>query len=339
MARLLEAEDEDDFYKTTYGGFTEEADDIDYESEGSVKDVVDSDFDIDENDELKSDGEDDDEKRRKRKRGGVMTKAYKEPAKKPKPKTSDDKPKVKKPRVKKETGPAAMQIYSSTAGGKRALRKTTAEQTKETESMRVNRENKAKMMKDIAAKKNVSEVRRLTQEELLAEAKITEEINLQALETYQRMELERKKARVTKQVYKGPTIKYQSVTMPLIEEIPGETEINVDEETAENQTDIKKLGGVSNLKPNEKCSRTFIVFTEEKTFKKVFPQKRAKAPIKQYCPVTRLPAKYFDPITQTPYANAQAFKILRDAYAQHQSEKAEPRKKAARLPKPTPQVV
>ena len=31
MSRLLEEEDEDDFYKTTYGGFMEEADDVDYQ--------------------------------------------------------------------------------------------------------------------------------------------------------------------------------------------------------------------------------------------------------------------------------------------------------------------
>ena len=45
------------------------------------------------------------------------------------------------------------------------------------------------------------------------------------------MELERKKSRVTKQVYRGPLIRYQSVTMPLIEDYPPETEINVDEDT------------------------------------------------------------------------------------------------------------
>ena len=68
------------------------------------------------------------------------------------------------------------------------------------------------------------------------------------------------------------------------------------------------------LKATEKCSRTFITFTDEKVFKDNFPYQRKRAPIKQYCPVTRLPAKYFDPITQTPFANAHAFKVLRDAY-------------------------
>ena len=30
MSQLLDEEEEDEFYKTTYGGFAEEADDIDY---------------------------------------------------------------------------------------------------------------------------------------------------------------------------------------------------------------------------------------------------------------------------------------------------------------------
>ena len=50
--------------------------DKDFESAESDDDVVDSDFSIDENDEIRSDiedGEDD----KKKKRGGVHTKAYK----------------------------------------------------------------------------------------------------------------------------------------------------------------------------------------------------------------------------------------------------------------------
>ena len=43
------------------------------------------------------------------------------------------------------------------------------------------REARAKIMKEMAARKNVQEVRRLTQEELLKEAKITEKLNLESL--------------------------------------------------------------------------------------------------------------------------------------------------------------
>ena len=43
------------------------------------------------------------------------------------------------------------------------------------------------------------------------------------------MELEKKKSRVQKTVYKGPIIRYHSVTMPLIEDLP-DTDVNVDED-------------------------------------------------------------------------------------------------------------
>ena len=44
MTKLIEeqADEEDDFYKTTYGGFNEEEDDGDYEAEEIEEDVVDS---------------------------------------------------------------------------------------------------------------------------------------------------------------------------------------------------------------------------------------------------------------------------------------------------------
>ena len=51
--------------------FRQEADDNDYHSEASLSDNVDTDFSIDENDEVRSD--DDDEPRRKKR---LVTKAY-----------------------------------------------------------------------------------------------------------------------------------------------------------------------------------------------------------------------------------------------------------------------
>lgn len=78
---------------------------------------------------------------------------------------------------------------------------------------------------------------------------------------------------------------------------------------------------------NEKCSRTFVTFTDERTFRDYFSQKKRKVPSKQFCPVTKLPAKYYDPVTQTPFANLQAFKCIREAYAQQLAEEANQRKK------------
>lgn len=306
MSRMLDAEDEDDFYKTTYGGFNEEEGDKIYNSEDSESDQVDSDFSIDENDEVRSDVDDNDAPQ---KRKGVSTKAYKEPVKKAK--TEDKKPKQKKERKKKTS--SSVQIYHSPLE-KKSLRRTTAAKSKSVEEREKIREMKQKMLKDIAVQKRVAEVRRLTQEELLAEAEITEELNLKSLENYRRMEMEKKKSRVSKQMYRGPLIRYQSFTMPLIEELPNEVEISVDVDSIEPQKKVEEYDLVN----GEKCSRTFVTFTDERIFKDYFPQKKHKPPVKQYCPVTKKPAKYFDPITQTPYSCLKAFHCIREAYAQQQ---------------------
>ena len=49
------------------------------------------------------------------------------------------------------------------------------------------------------------------------------------IENYQRLELEKKSRRIQKAVYRGPVIRYHSLTMPLIEEIP-DNEINIDQD-------------------------------------------------------------------------------------------------------------
>lgn len=48
-------------------------------------------------------------------------------------------------------------------------------------------------------------------------------------ETYQKLELEKKKARIHRQTHAGPVIRYHSVTVPLVEEV-ADAEINVEGE-------------------------------------------------------------------------------------------------------------
>jgi len=62
-----------------------------------------------------------------------------------------------------------------------SLRKSTCEKTRSTEDCVREREARTAVMRQIADHKHVADVRRLTQEELLAEAKITEKINLRSL--------------------------------------------------------------------------------------------------------------------------------------------------------------
>lgn len=45
-------------------------------------------------------------------------------------------------------------------------------------------------------------------------------------EKFKQMEIEKKKTRPTKRVYAGPTIRYHSLSMPLIEEIASATAAN-----------------------------------------------------------------------------------------------------------------
>lgn len=310
MAGLLDKEEEDDFYKTTYGGFSEEGDDRDfnYNSPNEDEDEVDSDFSIDENEEVKSDPEADDESNRKKaKRGdGVQTKAYKEPSKK------KDKPKqaVSKP---KPTPPVRM---SSPEYGRRlTTRASTALKTSETIKILKQRDAESRRKK-LKLKKKQKVERKMTQEEILEEAKITEKVNLESLKKYQEMELEAKRraTRSGDRTVKGPAIRYHSVTMPLIQEIKDEE--NIKPETEEDSKEDGDTKPETKKEGYGKQERTFISFTDTDLLKSSFPRAGYRVPSSKICPVTRLPAKYFDPVTELPYANLQAFKIIREAYYQ-----------------------
>ena len=144
--------------------------------------------------------------------------------------------------------------------------------------------------------------REMSQEELLAEARETEKLNVKSLERYQKLELEKsRKSKVSKERITGPFVRLQSLTMPLI-----------DEEQPHNENEPQSDVG--------KCSRNFITFSEEQLFLQNFPhlEKSIKSAGIQSrsttCPVTKLPARFFDPVTNLPYANSFAFKTLRNAY-------------------------
>ncbi|XP_069505953.1 vacuolar protein sorting-associated protein 72 homolog [Ambystoma mexicanum] len=308
LSGLLQAEEEDDFYKTTYGGFNEESGDDEYKGEHSdSEDVVDSDFDIDEGDEPTSDQDDDEPKRKRR----VVTKAYKEPLISLKP----PKPKVKKPDAPTSSAPKARQEKApiqepqdEASDSRKYMRQSTTEHTRQT-FLRV-----AERQVQTKRKKGAHADRPLTQEELLEEAKITEELNIRSLENYERLEADKKKQVHKKQKWDGPTIRYCSATMPLI------TEVNMKEENV----DVEGLD--PDMQHNAdamtgsvgKCSRTFITFSDEETFKKFFPRsKAAKVPVKEICPVTHKLAQYRDPITDIPYSSIRSFKIIREAYKKY----------------------
>ena len=183
-------------------------------------------------------------------------------------------------------------------GRRLGTRASTALKTSETIKILKQRDAESRR-KRLKLKKKQKVERKLTQEEILKEAKITEKINLESLKKYQEMELENRRKAIrsgTKSV-KGPAIRYQSLTMPLIEELKENVKEKVPEENQnENAGKTESQGSQE---------RTFISFTDTETLKKNFPKSNSRIPSPKICPVTRLPAKYFDPVTELPYANLQ----------------------------------
>lgn len=332
MATLLNTMEADDFYKETYGGFEEEENDQEFSYQSPVEDEadeVDSDFSIDENDEPKSDGDDEEEKaKRLAKRGlGVQTKAYKEPKRNKDGSKMSRKPISKSDTVSKANKPRPqIKAVLLTEFGRKYTRASTVNKTAETAKRQKERIAKAKKLLRKKARTGGRKIEReLTQEEILEEAKLTEKINLESLKKYEQMELENKKraVRLTKRTVQGPFVRYRSVAMPLLTQSNGsdhESKINVEELVDEDDNDERS----SSIGGGDTChERTFLTFSDHDTFRKSFPMSRRRLTQQKVCPITRLPAKYFDPVTQHPYANLQAFRILRETYYNQLEQKGD----------------
>merc|ERR1712216_191567 len=71
------------------------------------------------------------------------------------------------------------------------------------------------------------------------------------------------------------------------------------------------------------AKRTFLTFSDHDTYRSAFPMSKRRLTQQKTCPITRLPAKYYDPVTQHPYANLQAFRILRETYYNQLEQKGD----------------
>ena len=142
--------------------------------------------------------------------------------------------------------------------------------------------------------------------------------NLASLEAFTRLEEEKKRVKDKKQIVQGPVIRFHSVTMPLITEAAELT--STDASSVRPPTPPLQAGEPSTY------SRNFLVFTDTRNFPAgYFPNKKPPKPRKLTCPITGLPAKYIDPVTESPYSTPQAFKIIRNRYISAQEEKCEKR--------------
>ncbi|XP_063172927.1 vacuolar protein sorting-associated protein 72 homolog isoform X1 [Candoia aspera] len=290
--------------KIFWGAWQESGDDEYKGDQSDSEDEVDSDFDIDEGDEPGSDQDDSEPKRKRR----VVTKAYKEPIKSLRLKKPDA-PAGSAQKTREERS-APTELLEDAVDSRKHMRQSTTEHTRQTFLRLQERQVQSRRKKGAGP----SYDRPLTQEELLREAKITEELNLRSLETYERLEADKKRQVQKKRKCAGPTIRYYSGTMPLVSDL-GYKEENVDVEGLEQEG---LLEAPSAAAPAGKCSRTFITFSDDETFERVFPKSPPpKLPVKEICPVTHRTAIYRDPITDIPYSNIRAFKIIREAYKKY----------------------
>ena len=175
--------------------------------------------------------------------------------------------------------------------------------------------------------------RRLTQKELLEEAKRTEWENLASLEAYVRLEAEKKKVKEKVKVVQGPFMRFHSTSMPMIAELPDP--LNIKQEEGNQVVDIGSAEAAQNQQSggeqppsteSQKYCRNFLIFTDTINYPSAFfPSSKPRKPRKRFCPVTGLPARYMDPITGTPYATSQAFRVIRNKYISEGEQKCEKR--------------
>jgi vacuolar protein sorting-associated protein 72 len=254
----------------------------------------------------------------------VVTRSYKEPTKQTKkvlPSSSSS------PRKKIEK---AAKRSPEKRECKKTLRKSTTAKSAATQH-RVKARHEAEKLKPKVIK--VDE-RMPTQEELLEEAAQTEKENIKSLEKFRRMELEKKKVRPTKaSTYTGPIIRYHSVSMPVLQdeqkiwEAPAAPIDESEEKKRTTRRSRMAANDAAKTAERNRCERTFVSFISDvnnKAYDSVFPLPQKKMRRTQICPITRLPAKYFDPVTKLPYRNIMAFKILRESYYQMLETKGDP---------------
>lgn len=221
---------------------------------------------------------------------------YQEPkAPKPKPVEQKEAPKRKLSRTEKVV------LVAETSYERKSIRQSTAVKSLETIERIKERVSKIKKIKPMPPEEMPS------QQELLEEAKITEEENLKSLEKFEKLELARKQTRAKPRVTFLTSVKLISKAYPLFAE---DDAINIENEE-------------KNMK-RESCEyveRTTITVNEPHEFERMFPKKVAK-PIRPHrrCVFTEDYARYRDPLTGHPYKNQKIFSILRSVYSMHLDE-------------------
>eukprot|EP01023_Acetabularia_acetabulum_P062153 TRINITY_DN7608_c0_g1_i1.p1 TRINITY_DN7608_c0_g1~~TRINITY_DN7608_c0_g1_i1.p1 ORF type:complete len:356 (+),score=78.42 TRINITY_DN7608_c0_g1_i1:116-1183(+) len=286
-----ELEADNDFW--AQAALAEEEEDVKYETEEEPEDIVDSDFDRSENDNVDDDegGKQVDVKEKKvanKKKSSKyletipgMKKAIallRKKKKAEKDKQEQEKLRQKDPQIQvqqEQESDFEDDIRSSSKGRKRSRKsanKLSISEIERLEEMEYSKSKKQKKRKSLVSKK-------MSIRQVMREAANTEWDNLASLEQLMAREEEvKKKAVVERKEAQGPVMRVRSSI------------INGEERS------------------------TISLINCEETPDLLQPQYGPQMLQTHVCAVTQKPAKYLDPITKTPFANLQAYKILYPDY-------------------------
>ncbi|KRX93689.1 Vacuolar protein sorting-associated protein 72 -like protein, partial [Trichinella pseudospiralis] len=291
----------DEFFSSTYGGFTEEKDDTDYKYVDEGKDEFDSDFGStsDEESDAQQDADEDDdedldEERKKKKfefRRHLHLSSLQKKAQPSAAPTEVTSPPSKK--KKPESNFFTTQTFD------KQLRNSTLRKSE------LSAERRQKVAQStIKRQKRVTNYQPLTLEQMLEEAKLTELENQESLKRFHEMELEKKQKQNQPKKIKleGSRIRTTSVAVP-IPKVTSKT----------------YSATVSSLHTPQIHVKTVIEFSNAETYQSIFSRFSKKPTIEKpkRCVVYGLPAKYIDPLTRQPYCNMQAFRLIREKYAEY----------------------
>ncbi|KAJ2656158.1 Vacuolar protein sorting-associated protein 72 [Coemansia sp. RSA 1200] len=146
---------------------------------------------------------------------------------------------------------------------------------------------------------------KLTQEQLLEEAKRTEIENLEKLNEFQQLEAEEKRmqrmssARQTPLIIR-PVVHWKSSSRACSQQIL---------ESSGKFTDDGAIIATTNQPPRMDYSLEHI---DSKHYPLDFWNKNLSIVPPKVCPITGLPARYFHPRAKVPYANVRAYRVLED---------------------------
>ncbi|KAK4371355.1 hypothetical protein RND71_010830 [Anisodus tanguticus] len=283
MTKLLDDELEEDELFWNQEALKDEENDIEYEEEGEAVDVFDSDFDEDEPEPDEEGENEPDDRERTKKRLIPPGKPSAKKKKKKKNLTKSEKAPQENEEAPDPSTPSEHRDAHDDTEAERTIRKSTRTAVVVKQAEREAIRAALQATMKPIKRKKEGEEKKMTQEEMLLEAAQTEVMNLRNLERVLAREEEVKKRAI---VHKAV---YNGPKIRYI---------------TKNGNGYLIIISVSNFS-NETC--TGLPFN----------------PQKAVCAVTGLPARYRDPKTGLPYATKEAFKIIRQRFADESSRARE----------------